>query len=101
MPNSEMNTITYDARDFKRKNSINATTEKTTMLEVSQTIPKLKKRVLSKYKYHFIVSAIVIFIILLLILNLPPIRGFFRDMLLEKNLMRNFSETDPHTFNSF
>ena len=99
MPNSEMNTITYDARDFKRKNSINATTEKTTMLEVSQTIPKLKKRVLSKYKYHFIVSAIIIFIILLLILNLPPIRGFFRDMLLEKNLMRNFSETDPQSQN--
>ena len=99
MPNSEMNTITYNARDFKRKNSINATTEKTTMLEVSQTIPKLKKRVLSKYKYHFIVSAIIIFIILLLILNLPPIRGFFRDMLLEKNLMRNFSETDPQSQN--
>ena len=99
MPNSEMNTITYDARDFKRRNSINATTEKTTMLEVSQTIPKLKKRVLSKYKYHFIVSAIIIFIILLLILNLPPIRGFFRDMLLEKNLMRNFSETDPQSQN--
>lgn len=99
MPNSEMNTITYEARDFKRKNSINATTEKTTMLEVSQTIPKLKKRVLSKYKYHFIVSAIIIFIILLLILNLPPIRGFFRDMLLEKNLMRNFSETDPQSQN--
>ena len=99
MPNSEMNTITYDARDFKRKNSINATTEKTTMLEVSQTIPKLKKRVLSKYKYHFIVSAIIIFIILLLILNLPPIRSFFRDMVLEKNLMRNFSETDPQSQN--
>ena len=82
------------SNEFKRRNSLNAN-EKTTMLEISQTIPKSRKRVLSRYKYHIIISALVIFIFLLILFNIPSFRGFFRDKILEKNLMRNFSEAEP------
>ena len=93
MPNSEMISTNSNKNEFKRRNSINCS-ENTAMLEISYTIPKPKKRVLSSYKLHIIISALIIFLFILIILNTPQIRGFFREKILEKNLMRNFSEVD-------
>ena len=94
MPNSDMKFINNYTREYKRRNSINMT-EQTTMLEISQTIPKTKKRNISGYKYHIIVGALIIIILFTWIINIPQIKFFFREKILEKNLMRNFSETEP------
>ena len=94
MPNSVMKVSNNYTREYKRRNSINMT-EQTTMLEISQTIPKTKKRNISGYKYHIIVGALIIIILFTWIINIPQIKFFFREKILEKNLMRNFSETEP------
>ena len=96
MPNSDMKVSNNYTGGYKRRNSINMT-EKTTMLEISQTIPKPKKRDLTGYKYHIIIGVITIVILFTWLINIPQIRFFFREKILEKNLMRNFSESDPMT----
>ena len=96
MPNSDMKVSNNYSGGYKRRNSINMT-EKTTMLEISQTIPKPKKRDLTGYKYHIIIGVITIVILFTWLINIPQIRFFFREKILEKNLMRNFSESDPMT----
>ena len=94
MPTSEMNTCSNNSVKYKRKNSIITINEKTTMLDISQTIPKPKKRDITKYKYPLIISTLVLIIFLISILNIPQIKFFFREKILVKNMMRNFSETD-------
>ena len=96
MPNSEMNTCKYNRKEYARRNSfgINTPSEKTTMLEICQTIPKSKKRNITTYKYHLIVAILIIIIFLISIFNIPQIKFFFREKILERNLVRNFSETD-------
>ena len=93
MPISEMEINNSPKNKYKKRNSISVS-EKTLMLEVSQTIPKPKKRAFIKYRYHLIISVLLIIIFLTFIKNLSHIRVFFKEKHLENSLIRNFSEID-------
>ena len=94
MPNSEMNNNNNCIDEYKKSNYHLTVNEKTTMLEVCQTIPKEKKKIFSNYKCIIITSVIIFILIFIFVKNITKIKHIIRERHLEINIKRNFSEID-------
>ena len=94
MPNSEMNNNNNCIDEYKKSNYHLTVNEKTTMLEVCQTIPKEKKKIFSNYKCIIITLVIIFIIFFIFVKNLSKIKHIIRERHLEINIKRNFSEID-------
>ena len=94
MPNSEMNSTKIKIEENKKNNSYININEDTAMLEVSTPIPKIKKEINFKYKFHLFASAIIIIIFYITIKNISQIVIFFKERSLRNNLMKSFSQID-------
>ena len=100
MPNSEMNNNNNCIDEYKKSNYHLTVNEKTTMLEVCQTIPKEKKKIFSNYKCIIITSVIIFIIFFIFVKNISRIKHIIRERHLEINIMRNFSEIDNTNTNT-
>ena len=83
-------------RRIKRRCSASIT-EQSQMLEISQLITRPKKRFFLKYKYHLIISSLVVIILVAFFINIPNIKIFLQAKRIERHLVRNFSEIDLTT----
>ena len=83
-------------RRIKRRCSASIT-EQSQMLEISQLITRPKKRFFLKYKYHLIISSLVVIILVAFLINIPNIKIFLQAKRIERHLVRNFSEIDLTT----
>ena len=94
MPNSEMNSAKVKLEENKKNNNYTNINEETAMLEVSTPIPKPKKEINFKYKFHLILSAFIIIIFYITIKNISQIVIYFKERSLKNNLMKSFSQID-------